>query len=172
MKIEKLRANLKKYEMSKISHSKLFDGFMFIFLLAIIALVIFMPISDQFCSEKGCWNFKTQRSVYCEKHYKSIYENYKEKQSSGSGASKRNYSSSYSQNYNRNSSSGKKNSTPSYSSRTYSNSFSAKQRDPYDANNYDDPDDFADDWAEEFGDGDYDSGYDDAYDYWESEYVK
>ena len=41
--------------------------------------------------------------------------------------------------------------------------------DPYDVENYDDPDDFAEEWAEEFGDGSYDAGYDDAYDYWESE---
>ena len=39
--------------------------------------------------------------------------------------------------------------------------------DPYDAEDYNDADDFAEDWAEEFGDGDYDDGYDDAYDYWE-----
>lgn len=39
--------------------------------------------------------------------------------------------------------------------------------DLYDADDYDNGDDFADDWAEEFGDGDEDDGYDDAYDYWE-----
>ena len=42
--------------------------------------------------------------------------------------------------------------------------------DPYDVNDYDDPDDFAEEWAEEFADfvdGDYDDGYDEAYDYWE-----
>lgn len=39
--------------------------------------------------------------------------------------------------------------------------------DPYDAEDYDNADDFAEEWAEEFGDGDYDDGYDDAYDYWE-----
>lgn len=41
--------------------------------------------------------------------------------------------------------------------------------DPYDVEDYNDPDDFAEEWAEEFGDGNYDDGYDDAYDYWESE---
>ena len=40
--------------------------------------------------------------------------------------------------------------------------------DPYDAEDYDNVDDFAEEWAEEFGDGDYDDGYDDAYDYWEN----
>lgn len=39
--------------------------------------------------------------------------------------------------------------------------------DPYDVNDYDNPDDFAEEWANDFGDGDYDDGYDDAYDYWE-----
>ena len=39
--------------------------------------------------------------------------------------------------------------------------------DPYDAEDYDNADDFAEEWAEEFGDDDYDDGYDDAYDYWE-----
>lgn len=39
--------------------------------------------------------------------------------------------------------------------------------DTYDAEDYDNADDFAEEWAEEFGDGDYDDGYDDAYDYWE-----
>ena len=42
--------------------------------------------------------------------------------------------------------------------------------DPYDVNDYDDPDDFAEEWAEEFADfvdGDCDDGYDEAYDYWE-----
>ena len=42
-----------------------------------------------------------------------------------------------------------------------------KKYDPYDVEDYDDPDDFAEEWGEEFGDGDYDDGYDDAYDYWE-----
>ena len=159
-----------KYKILQISRSKLFDVFMFVFLIIIIILLILMPVSELICHEKDCWNFKEQGSVFCEKHNKIIDEENKKNLSSGSGASKRNYSSSYSQNYNRNSSSEKKNSTPSYSSHTYnSNSFSAKQRDPYDAYNYDDPDDFADDWAEEFGDGDYDDGYDDAYDYWEDE---
>ena len=41
--------------------------------------------------------------------------------------------------------------------------------DPYDVDDYDNPDDFADEWADEFGDGDYDDGYDDVYDYWEDE---
>ena len=43
--------------------------------------------------------------------------------------------------------------------------------DPYDVEQYNDPDDFADEWAEEFGDGDYDDGYDDAYEYWEDYYA-
>ena len=47
---------------------------------------------------------------------------------------------------------------------------SLKKTDPYDVDDYDDPDDFAEEWAEEFGDDDYDDGYDDAYDYWEEEY--
>ena len=47
---------------------------------------------------------------------------------------------------------------------------SLKKTDPYDVDDYDDPDDFAEEWAEDFGDGDYDDGYDDAYDYWEEEY--
>ena len=44
-----------------------------------------------------------------------------------------------------------------------------KTYDPYDVQDFDDPDDFAEEWAEEFGDGDYDDGYEDAYDYWEDE---
>ena len=51
-----------------------------------------------------------------------------------------------------------------------SGSGSLKKTDPYDVDDYDDPDDFAEEWAEDFGDGDYDDGYDDAYDYWEEEY--
>lgn len=39
--------------------------------------------------------------------------------------------------------------------------------DPYDADDFDNADDFADEWAEEFGDGDFEEGYEDAYDYWE-----
>lgn len=39
--------------------------------------------------------------------------------------------------------------------------------DPYDVDDYDDPDDFAEEWAEEFGDGDFEEGYEEAYDYWE-----
>ena len=56
-----------------------------------------------------------------------------------------------------------------YKSKTYisGNSNSVKTYDPYDVQDFDDPDDFAEEWAEEFGDGDYDDGYDDAYDYWE-----
>lgn len=51
---------------------------------------------------------------------------------------------------------------------TYSGSNNYKYSyDPYDVDDYDDPDDFADEWAEEFGDGSFDDGYDDAYDYWE-----
>lgn len=58
-----------------------------------------------------------------------------------------------------------------YKSKTYKsgNSNSVKNYDPYDVQDFDDPDDFAEEWAEEFGDGDYDDGYDDAYDYWEDE---
>ena len=58
-----------------------------------------------------------------------------------------------------------------YKSKTYisGNSNSVKTYDPYDVQDFDDPDDFAEEWAEEFGDGDYDDGYDDAYDYWEDE---
>ena len=52
----------------------------------------------------------------------------------------------------------------------YTFSGSLKKTDPYDVDDYDDPDDFAEEWAEDFGDGDYDDGYDDAYDYWEEEY--
>ena len=51
-----------------------------------------------------------------------------------------------------------------------SGSGSLKKTDPYDVDDYDDPDDFAEEWAEDFGDGDYDDGYDDAYDYWEEIY--
>ena len=50
-----------------------------------------------------------------------------------------------------------------------SSSFSGKRYDPYDVDEYDNPDDFAEEWAEEFGEGDYEEGYDEAYDYWESE---
>ena len=55
------------------------------------------------------------------------------------------------------------------SSGSSSSSHSRYHSDPYDVEDYDDPDDFADEWAEEFGDGNYDDGYEDAYDYWESE---
>ena len=37
--------------------------------------------------------------------------------------------------------------------------------DPYDVDDYDDPDDFAGEWEDEF-----DDGYDEAYDYWEEEH--
>lgn len=58
-----------------------------------------------------------------------------------------------------------------YKSKTYKsgNSNSVKTYDPYDVQDFDDPDDFVEEWAEEFGDGDYDDGYDDTYDYWEDE---
>ena len=59
------------------------------------------------------------------------------------------------------------NSQPSYNANK--KTYTGKSFDPYDAEEYDDPDDFADEWAEEFGDGDYDDGYEDAYDYWEDE---
>ena len=55
------------------------------------------------------------------------------------------------------------------SSGSSSSSHSRYHSDPYDVEDYSDPDDFAEEWAEEFGDGSYDDGYDDAYDYWESE---
>lgn len=55
------------------------------------------------------------------------------------------------------------------SSGSSSSSHSRYHSDPYDVEDYNDPDDFAEEWAEEFGDGSYDDGYDDAYDYWESE---
>lgn len=58
-----------------------------------------------------------------------------------------------------------------YKSKTYisGNSNSVKTYDPYDVQDFYDPNDFAEEWAEEFGDGDYDDGYDDAYDYWEDD---
>ena len=55
------------------------------------------------------------------------------------------------------------------SSGSSSSSHSRYNSDPYDVEDYNDPDDFAEEWAEKFGDGSYDDGYDDAYDYWESE---
>ena len=55
----------------------------------------------------------------------------------------------------------------SFDTSTSSDNASTRRTDPFDVNDYDDPDDFADEWAEEFVDGDYDDGYDDAYDYWE-----
>ena len=55
------------------------------------------------------------------------------------------------------------------SSGSSSSSHSRYNSDPYDVEDYNDPDDFAEEWTEEFGDGNYDDGYDDAYDYWESE---
>ena len=45
------------------------------------------------------------------------------------------------------------------------NSSSKWNRDPYDVDDYDDPDDFASEWEDEF-----DDGYDEAYDYWEDEH--
>ena len=45
------------------------------------------------------------------------------------------------------------------------NSSSKWNRDPYDVDDYDDPDDFAGEWEDEF-----DDGYDEAYDYWEEEH--
>lgn len=54
---------------------------------------------------------------------------------------------------------------------TYARTNSSKKySDPYDVNEYDDPDDFAEEWAEEFDD-DYDDGYDEAYDYWCEHYT-
>ena len=54
---------------------------------------------------------------------------------------------------------------PSRRKRNYRGSGSL---DPYDANEYDDPDDFAYDWAEDFsGGGEWSDGYDDALDHWE-----
>lgn len=44
------------------------------------------------------------------------------------------------------------------------------QPDPYDRDDYDDPDDFADDWADEFNEyGDEDEGWEAAHDYWEGD---
>lgn len=65
-----------------------------------------------------------------------------------------------------------KTSENNYSSPSLGSSSSSHSRyhsDPYDVEDYSDPDDFAEEWAEEFGDGNYDDGYEDAYDYWESE---
>ena len=62
-----------------------------------------------------------------------------------------------------------KNNYSSPSSGSSSSSHSRYHSDPYDVEDYNDPDDFAEEWAEEFGDGNYDDGYDDAYDYWKSE---
>ena len=45
------------------------------------------------------------------------------------------------------------------------NSSSKWNRDPYDVDDYDDPNDFASEWEDEF-----DDGYDEAYDYWEDEH--
>lgn len=45
------------------------------------------------------------------------------------------------------------------------NSSSKWNSDPYDVDDYDDPDDFAGEWEDEF-----DDGYDEAYDYWEDEH--
>lgn len=51
------------------------------------------------------------------------------------------------------------------SSGSKGNSSSKWNSDPYDVDDYDDPDDFAGEWEDEF-----DGGYDDAYDYWEDEH--
>lgn len=67
----------------------------------------------------------------------------------------------------------KKDSSTSSNNKKYNSGSSSSSKhkyiysDPYDAEDYDNADDFAEEWAEEFGDGDYDDGYDDAYDYWE-----
>ena len=79
--------------------------------------------------------------------------------SSNSGVSSTRYnSSSTSSEYSR--------SRSSVSSKSGSSSRS-RSVDPYDADDFDNADDFADEWAEEFGDGDFEEGYEDAYDYWE-----
>lgn len=54
-----------------------------------------------------------------------------------------------------------------YSGSSSSSKHKYTNSDLYDAEDYDNADDFAEEWAEEFGDGDYDDGYDDAYDYGE-----
>ena len=115
----------------------------------------------------GCNKERTAGSQYCVLHdlsyrsygnpdYNAVYKQSQEKR-------KNNTSNTVSDTGIKNNS----NSQPSYNANK--ETYTGKSFDPYDAEEYDNPDDFADEWAEEFGDGDYDDGYDDAYDYWEDE---
>ena len=119
------------------------------------------------CAMGGCNKERTAGSQYCVLHdlsyrsygnpdYNAVYKQSQEKR-------KNNTSNTVSDTGIKNNS----NSQPSYNANK--KTYTGKSFDPYDAEEYDDPDDFADEWAEEFGDGDYDDGYDDAYDYWEDE---
>ena len=121
----------------------------------------FMPrimVSD---AESGTnyemWSDYTGESLYVNKESVYHYTAPRDTFNSGTGYKNNKKDSSTSSNkkkYNYNSSSSSKHKY------TYS--------DPYDAEDYDNADDYAEEWAEEFGDGDYDDGYDDAYEYWEN----
>ena len=151
-----------------------------IFLTVGIMLLIGFCISSSKpkCAMGGCDAERTTDSQYCVLHdlsyrsygnpdYNSVYKQSLEKRRTNtvSDTGIENYSNSqYSYNANENIYAGKRD-----------NLYEAEEYDDSDdfvdewAEEYDDPDDFADEWAEEFGNGDYDDGYDEAYDYWEEE---
>ena len=150
-----------------------------------LGVIVFIGVcintSKPKCSQTGCNEERTSGSQYCVMHdlsyrsygnpdYNEVYRESQERQknsSSGSSLYITDKTDSSSSSSSGASSSGTLSSGYKYSGHKSS---SVKVYDPYDVEDYDDPDDFAEEWAEEFGDGSYDEGYDDAYDYWEEEY--
>ena len=132
-----------------------------------------MKASEPKCSMSGCNDERISGSRYCVMHdlsyrsygnpdYHAVYK----------ASQQRRKNTVTNKDYSVQTSGITSKSTSSYTPKrsTYSRtkkSYSEKNYDPYDAEEYDNADDFAEEWAEEFGDGDYDEGYDDAYDYWE-----
>ena len=165
----------------------------------IIVAVLFLgaigwlaDLAEPKCRMAGCDNRRADGSSYCFLHqlsyqtygtpdYHAVYQKSRERQKQAADT--------YSANKSNNS---RYSSTDNLSGRTsgsasdYSSSGSRStgqkagtssgnrsySYDPYDAEQFDNADDFADEWAEEFGDGDFEEGYEDAYDYWENEYKR
>ncbi len=144
------------------------------------------------CAMPGCDNEQTSGSRYCFLHdlsyktygnpdYHAIYRQSQERQKQAAGtysSNKTSGSSTYSRGSGASSTSSGSGSSVSSKSGSSSGSGSSassksgsssrsRSTDPYDADEFDNADDFADEWAEEFGDGDFEEGYEDAYDYWE-----
>ena len=141
-----------------------------------IMLVIgsFLKASKPKCSMTGCREKRLSNSKYCVMHdlsyrsygnpdYHAVYRSNQQRRQQADADIEKKKNKQTEKTTWENSSSNSTNTKSSYSGKSYVK----KAYDPYDADDYDNADDFAEEWAEEFGDGNYDDGYDDAYYYWE-----